>query len=417
VDCNQLSESLRARQQLLAFFSAGVEAVVGDTAVAQYFGRAAPKSEYYAISIGKAASAMLRGALQSLSGRVVKSLLITKHGHVDATLRGCGKSVEIVESSHPVPDTDSLRAGRRLLSFIAQAPHDAHLLFLISGGTSSLVEVLPEEMSLADLRALNETLLAGGMDIGDMNRVRKAVSRIKGGRLAGHLGGRRATCLLVSDVPGDRVEDIGSGLLCRERAPITCVLADTLAEFVQASSADTVDTAVWGQIDTHIVASLDHAKRAVARAAIAAGHTVTVADHFVQGDAATAGRDLAESLKSASPGVYVWGGETTLVLPEDPGRGGRNQHLALAAAAALDGVAGCYLLCAGTDGSDGPTQDAGGIVDGGTLSRGRKSGFDWQSTLARADSGEFLQASCDLLTTGPTGTNVMDLMIGLKLAG
>jgi glycerate 2-kinase len=417
VDCNRLSESLRARQQLLAFFGAGVEAVVGDTAVAQYFGRAEPKSEYYAISIGKAASAMLRGALQSLSGRVVKSLLITKHGHVDATFRGCGESVEIVESSHPVPDMDSLRAGHRLLSFIAQAPHDAHLLFLISGGTSSLVEVLPEEMSLADLRALNETLLAGGMDIGDMNRVRKAVSRIKGGRLAGYIGGRRATCLLVSDVPGDRVEDIGSGLLCRERAPITCVLDDKLADFVQASSADTVDAAVWRQIDTHIVASLDHAKRAVAQAAIAAGHTVTVADHFVQGDATAAGRDLAESLKSASPGVYVWGGETTLVLPENPGRGGRNQHLALAAAAALDGVAGCYLLCAGTDGSDGPTQDAGGIVDGGTLSRGRKSGCDWHSALARADSGEFLQASCDLLTTGPTGTNVMDLMIGLKLAG
>ncbi len=411
-----MSESSRHRQQLLAFFNAGVDAVRGDVAVARHFERVVPDSDCYVIAIGKAASAMLLGALQSVPGRIKESLLITKNGHVDAKLRECDAAFEIVESSHPLPGQNSLRAGRRLLSFIGETPIDAHLLFLISGGTSSLVEVLPEGMTLSELRSLNDTLLAGGMDIGDMNRVRKSVSCIKGGRLAGYLGRRSATCLLVSDVPGDRVADIGSGLLCREGGGAGCGLPGELARFVQASSADTVDSGVWSRIDAHIVASLAHARRAVADAAIAAGHAVTVDDAFVQGDAAAAGRALAESLKSAQPGVYVWGGETTMVLPENPGRGGRNQHLALAAASVLDGAGGCYLLCAGTDGSDGPTQDAGGIVDGATLARGLENGGDWCAALARADSGSFLRAAGDLLTTGPTGTNVMDLMIGLKLA-
>ncbi len=403
------------RTQLVDFFNAGVSAVAGDNAVAQHLTRSPLVGNCYVIAVGKAASAMLHGALCCLPGQVVQALLITKHGHVDAALRGHDTPIEIIESSHPVPGGDSLYAGQRLLAFIAATPADAQLLVLISGGTSSLVDVLPTGMTLDDLQVLNKALLAGGLDIADMNRVRKSVSCIKGGRLARYIGARKVHCLLISDVPGDHIADIGSGLLCAEPATGLANVPEQLAHYVQADAVQMVDSTVWRQIDSHIVASLAHARQAVAEAAQAAGYAVTVDSNFIRGDATTAGCELGALLKQAAPGVYIWGGESTMVLPVNPGRGGRNQHLALAAASVLHGSTGCYLLCAGTDGSDGPTGDAGGIVDGGTLSRGLACGGDWRAALDEADSGRFLQAAGDLLCTGPTGTNVMDLMIGLKL--
>lgn len=402
------------RRQLLDFFNAGVHAVKGDTAVAHFLRTNPLAGEHFAIAVGKAASAMLRGALDSAPEQIIRALLITKHHHVDESLRDCSTPVEIIESSHPVPGDDSLYAGKRLLEFIAATPHNAKLLVLISGGASSLVDVLPDGMTLDDLQALNGELLATGLDIGTMNRVRKSVSCVKGGKLAAYLGERSATCLLVSDVPGDRVADIGSGLLCREESGGREHLPARMEKFVQPSSADTVADEVWQRIDTHIVASLAHAKRAAGEAARRNGYEVSIDDSFTEGDATQAGVRIAAALKAAAPGVHIWGGETTMILPADPGRGGRNQHLALAAATGLAGAEGCYLLCAGTDGSDGPTQDAGGLVDGDTLARGEVSGGNAQRSLDAADSGNFLERAGDLVTTGPTGTNVMDLMIGLK---
>jgi len=135
---------------------------------------------------------------------------------------------------------------------------------------------------------------------------------------------------------------------------------------------------------------------------------------FIHGDAFTSGQSLAKVLCDSEPAFHIWGGETTVCLPDKPGRGGRNQHLALAAAQLLDGREDCYLLSAGTDGSDGPTEDAGALVDGGTLARGRSMGYEVEKALSGADSGSFLMASNDLIRTGPTGTNVMDLVLGLK---
>ncbi|MEM7206765.1 MAG: DUF4147 domain-containing protein [Pseudomonadota bacterium] len=405
----------RARQHLLDFFAAGVNAVKGDAAVVRYFATAPKPERCHAIAIGKAASAMMHGAFQSLPDAIESALLITKHDHFDTALNDSGVPLQAIESSHPVPGDDSVNAGQRLLAFIDSTPADAHLLFLISGGTSSLVEVLPEGMTLSDLQSLNDQLLATGMDIGDMNRVRKSVSRIKGGRLAGYLGARTATCLLVSDVPGDKLADIGSGPLIRESANVPDSLPESLKPFVQPALNDAVSSDVWSRIDCHIVASLAHAKAAAKDAARAAGFTVDVDDSFLDGDASKAGLRVAEELQTAAPGVMIWGGETTMVLPDNPGRGGRNQHLALAAAQAIAGQDGYYLLCAGTDGSDGPTRDAGGLVDGNTVERGSVAGVSALAAMHAADSGNFLAAADALVTTGPTGTNVMDLVIGLKL--
>jgi glycerate 2-kinase len=169
-------------------------------------------------------------------------------------------------------------------------------------------------------------------------------------------------------------------------------------------------------VDPRILASLGDARRAAAQRARELGYAVWEHPDLRGGDAYREGLELAQWLLEAPPGVQVWGGETTVRLPDNPGRGGRNQHLALAAATRIAGFPGVYFLAAGTDGTDGPTEDAGALVDGGTLARGREQGLDVESALTRADAGSFLEASGDLVNTGPTGTNVMDLMLGLKVS-
>jgi hydroxypyruvate reductase len=163
-----------------------------------------------------------------------------------------------------------------------------------------------------------------------------------------------------------------------------------------------------------ILADNRRARRAALAHARALGYAVHEPAELLAGDAAAAGRRLAAILLEGPPGVTIWGGETTVRLPPAPGVGGRNQHLALAAAGVLAGSDSCYLLAAGTDGSDGPTEDAGALVDGCTLQRASLEGFDAESSLAAANAGPLLEASGDLIATGPTGTNVMDLVIGLK---
>jgi hydroxypyruvate reductase len=165
-----------------------------------------------------------------------------------------------------------------------------------------------------------------------------------------------------------------------------------------------------------IVANLQMAKQAAAQQARTLDYAVRVEPEFIVGDAAEAGRRLAARLRVGPAGVWIWGGESTVVLPPSPGRGGRNQQLALAAACELAGEQNCLFLSAGSDGSDGPTDDAGALVDGATIARAEREGFDAAATLRVCNAGELLQASGDLLSTGPTGTNVMDLMLGLKLA-
>jgi hydroxypyruvate reductase len=174
--------------------------------------------------------------------------------------------------------------------------------------------------------------------------------------------------------------------------------------------------AVGEKVPPHqLLASLGWALDAAAAHARNAGLAVHLDHRYLEGDAREAGETFARFLLRAQPGLYLRGGETTVRLPEQPGRGGRNQHLALAAARVIAGHPGILVLAAGTDGSDGPTRNAGALVDGTTLERGEQQGLDAAAALAHADSGTFLEAAGDLVRTGPTGTNVTDLLIGLKL--
>lgn len=402
------------RSTLIDVFHAALQAVNGRACVAGHLREHPSTSPVRVVAIGKAASSMAQGAAEVLGAGMEALLLVTKPGHADAEWSG-RSDVELIIAGHPVPDQGSLAAGQALLAFIDATPADRELLFLISGGASALVESLPPGWTLDALRELNRSLLAAGLDIVAMNQIRKRVSRLKGGKLLARLGGRRARALLISDVPGDDPAVIGSGLLVPDPrgaepldvAGLPASLAERLAALPPAPPVSSQG------ISLTVIAGLDDARRAAARRGRDLGLTVYRHDEFMEGDATGTAVRLARELLEGPAGLHVWGGETTVVLPPDPGAGGRNQHLALSAARILDGHPGVCLLSGGTDGTDGPGEDAGAAVDGATLRRGGSAGLDAEASLAAADSGRFLAASGDLLHTGPTGTNVMDLVLGL----
>jgi len=402
------------RQVLLRICQSAITAVNGRQRVRAYLQQHPVSAPVFLLSIGKAACAMAQGAHEVLGASIVDALVVTKRGHAEAL------PWPVLEAGHPLPDDQSLVAGQRLIDFAAAMPPDATVLVLLSGGASALVEALSEGMDLAQLRALNDWLLAAGLDIVAMNRIRKRLSRIKGGRLARLLAPRPVLCLAISDVPGDDPRAIGSGPLVADAslqsAPDSTGLPPIVAEALRNSPpAPTADDACFQNVQFEIIARLDDAKRAAAEAAHLLGYRVTLHPEFIEGDALVAGARLAQVLLAApAREVQVWGGETTIKLPPQPGRGGRNQSLALAAALALRGQENIWFLSAGTDGTDGPTPDAGALVDGGTIARGEVEGIPAHQALAAADAGNFLEASGDLIQTGPTGTNVMDLMLGLR---
>lgn len=411
IDCESGMDD--ARRQLLRIYAAALKAVDGTAAVCRRLAHAEVGTAVHVVAVGKAAAAMARGAAEALGERLAAALVITKHGYGDAGLRDA--RVEVIEAGHPLPDVASLAAGDRLLRFIDTAVPDAPFVFLISGGASSLVEVLPEGVGLDQLRAANQWLLGSGWDIAQINRVRRSLSCIKGGRLAHHLASRPVLNLLISDVPDDDPLTIGSGLLVPEPAP-AAPLPGVPPWLCALLAPEPPVSADFSRITTEILLSNRDACVAALAAALTGGWQVHATPAVLTGDALERGRELAQTVIAGGHGLYIWGGETTVRLPATPGRGGRCQALALAAAQTLAGHAGIYLLAAGTDGSDGPTGDAGALVDGDTCDRGTLGGVNAEQCLLHADAGSFLETSGDLLRTGPTGSNVMDLILALKTA-
>ena len=415
---NRADPTPQARRLLLDGLRAALDATGGRESVRR---RLAGEEEFaprFAFAVGKAAPAMMEGAFESLGSCIERALVVTKHGHTGDALDS-GWPVDVVESSHPVPDASSLAAGHSLVDFVDAIPADADALALISGGASALVEVLPEGFDASDLARVNEYLLAAGHPIGVVNRVRKRISRIKGGRLAQRLAARRTLSLAISDVPDDDAKVIGSGLLVAHSSDDLSIdgldLPAWLTE-IGDRGPPLFDAGTMSRVRTELVARPADARAAAAATYRAAGMDVIEHRGLLEGDALHVGSRIGREIAVGNRGVHVWASETTVTLPPGPGRGGRCQSLALAAALELRASAGVWVLAAGTDGTDGPGVDAGAIVDAGTVARGVAAGLDPRRSLRAADAGTFLDASGDLVHTGPTGTNVLDLVVALKMA-
>lgn len=357
----------------------GVNAVKGDLSVRAALTTLNISPPDQIIAVGKAASAMLDGA-QSVFGSDIPALVATKYDH-GQHLPG---PVHTIEAAHPVPDENSLLAGAALLETVKSLSEDTHLMMFVSGGASALAELPTEGMSLAALRDENTNLLAAGLDIHAMNTRRIEISQIKGGKLLAHFNGALVTVLAISDVEGDGLSVIGSGI---GQAP-----ADHAYAFAP-----------------HIVASNRIARAASATHAETLGLKVMVNSESLYTDVYDLATTMAADLRDGASGLYIWGGEPTIVLPKIPGQGGRNQALALAMADQISGIDGLAVLVAGTDGTDGPTTAAGAIVTGETWSD------EARQHLRLADSGTFLDRHDALFRSGPTGTNVMDMVIAIKL--
>ncbi|MCG8432697.1 MAG: DUF4147 domain-containing protein [Gammaproteobacteria bacterium] len=405
---------LEKRTKLLELAQAGLNAVNGRSRVRAALDAALKTEKIAVVAIGKAAYSMAAGAFDALGHRIGRALIVTKHGYA-TDLPDHAAAISHIAAGHPLPDENSIKAGYELLTFLRAAANE-EIVFLISGGASSLVELPPDGVSLAELRRVNRWLLGSGLPIGQINAVRKQLSCIKGGRLVEFLENKPALTLLISDVPDDDVANIGSGpLYFEEHAALTADLPAWVTSIVErAGLADRPNERRGNGIQHRIIARNRDGIDAVVAAAKQKGIPVWSYYEPLEGDAEVAGRGCANFILQAESGLHVWGGETTVKLPDQPGRGGRNQTFALAAAEILKGREDALLLALGTDGSDGAGEDAGAIVDGGTIMRGELSGLDPKECLQRADAGTFLAASGDLIYTGPTGTNVMDLVIAYK---
>lgn len=379
---------MNARRLLLELFDAALRAVDGRASVERFLESHRIPGPIVVFAIGKAASRMTLGAHASLDDEVAETLVITKDGHGEPGLATL-PATTLIEAAHPWPDARSLAAGAELERRVRGLPDGVTPLFLVSGGSSSLVESLCDGVTFEDLTALTARGLAAGWDIGTLNSERQRLSRLKGGGIARLLRGRAAFALFISDVPGDDPGVIGSGLLGRNGSAVDAV-------------------------ERHIVANVDAAVRAAVDAAAAHGLRFETGARRFDGDAAHVAQTFVEALRVSEADGLVWGGESTVTLPAEPGRGGRNTHLALAAARRLRAQESLVILAAGTDGTDGPTTDAGAIVDAGTVTRAEIGGCDVERAFGEFDSGFALECAGDLVHTGPTGTNVGDILIGCK---
>ncbi len=399
---------LTARELLVMLYDTALDAVDGRYLVSQWLRQDKNKKTFtHCIAIGKAAAAMLQGAFDGVPG-LKKSLLICPPSKLTRQLKR-NKNLICVASSHPIPDERSIEAGKILVNFLHDLNEDDEILFLISGGTSSLVEMPLDNIDLEQLQQINRYLLASGKDIQQINAWRQQFSKIKGGGLLHSIKASCVTQLLLSDVKGDQPEFIGSGLLVNSK-----VLPEADSFLRNLCTAEKKQVAAVS-VDTHIIGNIELAKQAAHDAAQREGLDSFIHEEFLEGDACEVADALYEKLCDAPPGVHIWGGETTVFLPDKPGIGGRNLTLALAFAKHLVDVPGLHLLAAGTDGVDGNSDFAGATVSKYTALNAGKMGFDMQQEIEKANAGIVLMATNDLVQGSHSNTNVMDIVIAYKV--
>jgi hydroxypyruvate reductase len=344
--------------------------------------------------------------------------------------------IDVIEASHPVPDERGVAGARRILQLLGRADEHDLVISLISGGASALLPLPPDPITLDEKRAVTSLLLKSGAAIHEMNTVRKHLSLVKGGNMARAANGAVVINLMVSDVVGDDIDVIGSGPF----APDCSTFRDALGVLNRYGLADTVpvsvserisagvrgvikenprpDDPVFNRVTNLVVASNIISLSAAKRAAAERGYHSIILSSMIEGDTKEAAfwhsrvarEILATSNPVAPPACIISGGETTVVV-RGSGLGGRNMEFALHAAYFIDGLDGCTMASIGTDGTDGPTDAAGAVIDGGTAGEARDKKIDIMDYINSNDSYHFHEKMGNLIITGPTNTNVMDVRI------
>lgn len=390
------------------------------------------------VAVGKAARPMSRGALSALDGTVRGGVVLAPEngdGAEDLEARG----LRIFRGGHPLPTARGVEGARAVRAAAEEAAgRTAPVLLLLSGGGSALLTIPAGDLQLDDLRATTGLLMEAGADIGALNTVRKHLETLKGGRLAELVAPAPLRALVLSDVVGDRMDVIASGPV----SPDPTTFGDALRVLREAGVADRVPGAVIRHLEagregrvsetpgpgapcfdlvrTRIVGNVETAARGAMEAAAARGYRTRLLSTTLTGEAREVGRRLGRLARRtregdgpvAPPACLVAGGETTVTVTGD-GKGGRNQEVALGAALEIRGVEDVLVASVGTDGVDGPTDAAGARADGTTVERARARGLEPADALERNDAHPFFRALDDLLVTGPTGTNVMDVQLVL----
>ncbi len=383
------------------------------------------------IAYGKASVAMASAAMALLGDRIVEGVVIGVPSHVDAFDAG-GLPVRAIAADHPLPTERNVLAAAEVEGVANSLPAGASVLALISGGASAQLTAPAPGLTLRDMRDTTDAMLRAGATIGELNAVRKHCDRLKGGGLAAMLAPAPVVGLVVSDVMGDRLDLVSSG----PTAPDTSTFADALDAIagrgapVPASVLEHLGAGARGdrpETPKPRDPAFDHVThRVIANNAISVGSLAAMLERDgyhvesktgVEGEAAEVGGALGRAVRDARPGsALVWGGETTVRVGAASGMGGRNQELALAAARTIEGDRDAFVCSIGTDGVDGPTDAAGGAVTNRTASELLVAGVDLDDALERHDSHRALDAVGRLIRTGPTGTNVNDVMVGLRPA-
>lgn len=376
-------------------------------------GKEFPAGKIVLIAIGKAAWEMAASAVEILGDRLTRGLVITKYGHSRGKLPRC----EVREAGHPVPDQNSFAATGRAIEMVSGLQREDHVIFLVSGGGSALFElpVIPPE----ELFDVTRQLLACGADIVEMNIVRKRLSAVKGGRFAQLCAPAEVFSVVLSDIIGDPLDMIASGPAYPDSS--TGTRAVEIVEKYGMSISSAACAALQRETPKElanaasvVTGSVRELCAAAGRACVSLGYQAALLSDQLCCEAREAGSFLASVARThqdtAQSLAFIAGGETVVRLTGG-GRGGRNQELALSAAAGIKGMQNTLLFSLGSDGTDGPTDAAGGIVDGGTAGLLEEKGISIYKTLADNNAYPALAEANGLLMTGPTGTNVNDVSV------
>lgn len=405
------------RQDADTIIASSLKAVLPDAAV-----RRALESEAFCpqggrillVAVGKAAWQMAHTAVAAL-GRVDEGIVITKYGHVRGTIPG----VTCYEAGHPVPDESSFAATEKVLTMVQNLTDQDTVLFLLSGGGIALFEkpLIPG----AELQEITNRLLAGGADIVEMNTIRKRLSAVKGGRFALACAPAKIFSIVLSDILGDPLDMIASGPAVPDSSTgeqaIAIARKYRLSLSKEANACLTQETPkILNNVTTQITGSVRELSKAAADACRTLGYTPILLTDRLCCEAREAGSFLGSIARThAGQGqklAFIAGGETIVHLTGN-GTGGRNQELALAAAPELSGLAGCCVFSIGSDGTDGPTDAAGGYTDGDTCASLAAHGLDVFTVLQNNNTYPALKTVDGLIITGATGTNVNDVSLAL----